>query len=75
MGWDKADPHRLGRLPGLFAWGLRKITEEGVKFASPVDGAKLFPDARESMRIQRALNSDIVMIFDEMHALPGDGAD
>tara|TARA_A100000171_G_C2134559_1_gene149213 strand:+ start:1603 stop:2739 length:1137 start_codon:yes stop_codon:yes gene_type:complete len=45
--------------------GLRKITEEGVKFASPIDGARLFLTPEESMRIQRALNSDIVMVFDE----------
>lgn len=42
-----------------------KITEEGVKFSSPIDGAKLFLTPEESMRIQRALNSDIVMVFDE----------
>ncbi|MAK55893.1 MAG: tRNA guanosine(34) transglycosylase Tgt, partial [Pusillimonas sp.] len=45
--------------------GLRKITEEGVKFASPIDGSRLFLTPEESMRIQRALNSDIVMVFDE----------
>ena len=42
-----------------------KITEEGVKFSSPIDGAKLLLTPEESMRIQRALNSDIVMVFDE----------
>ncbi|MBV6273005.1 tRNA guanosine(34) transglycosylase Tgt [Alcaligenaceae bacterium CGII-47] len=45
--------------------GLRKITEEGVKFASPIDGSRLFLTPEESMRIQRALNSDIAMVFDE----------
>ena len=43
----------------------RKITEQGVTFASPVDGAKVFLGPEESMRIQRVLGSDIVMIFDE----------
>ena len=43
----------------------RKITEQGVTFASPVDGSKVFLGPEESMRIQRALDSDIVMIFDE----------
>lgn len=43
----------------------RKITEEGVKFSSPIDGAKLFLTPEESMRIQTALNSDIAMVFDE----------
>lgn len=42
-----------------------KITEEGVKLSSPIDGAKLFLTPEESMRIQRSLNSDIVMVFDE----------
>ena len=45
--------------------GMRKITEEGVKFASPIDGARLFLTPEESMRIQTALNSDIAMVFDE----------
>lgn len=43
----------------------RKITEQGVTFASPVDGAKVFLGPEESMRIQQVLGSDIVMIFDE----------
>jgi len=45
--------------------GLRKITEEGVRFASPIDGSRLFLTPEESMRIQHALNSDISMVFDE----------
>jgi len=50
----------------VFSLGdLRKITEEGVRFASPIDGARLFLTPEESMRIQRALNSDIAMVFDE----------
>jgi queuine tRNA-ribosyltransferase len=44
---------------------MRKISEEGVKFASPVNGDKLFLTPEVSMQIQRALNSDIVMQFDE----------
>ena len=43
----------------------RKITEQGVTFASPVDGAKVFLGPEDSMRIQKVLDSDIVMIFDE----------
>ena len=43
----------------------RKISEAGVTFASPVDGAKVFLGPEESMAIQRCLGSDIVMIFDE----------
>jgi queuine tRNA-ribosyltransferase len=53
---------------GFQVWSLgemRKITEEGVKFASPVNGDKLFLTPEISMQIQRVLNSDIVMQFDE----------
>jgi len=50
----------------VFSLGkLRKITEEGVRFASPIDGARLFLTPEESMRIQHAIDSDIVMVFDE----------
>ena len=48
----------------------RKITEEGVTFASPVDGSKVFLGPEESMRTQRVLDSDIVMIFDECTPYP-----
>jgi len=53
---------------GFQVWSLgamRKITEEGVKFSSPVNGDKLFLTPEISMQIQTTLNSDIVMQFDE----------
>ena len=53
---------------GFQVWSLgemRKISEEGVKFASPVNGDKLFLTPETSMQIQHVLNSDIVMQFDE----------
>lgn len=53
---------------GFQVWSLgemRKISEEGVKFASPVNGDKLFLKPEISMQIQTILNSDIVMQFDE----------
>ena len=57
---------------GFQVWSLgssdgtgRKISEEGVRFASPVNGDKLFLTPEVSMQVQRALNSDIVMQFDE----------
>ncbi len=53
---------------GFQVWSLgemRKISEEGVRFASPVNGDKLFLTPEISMQIQTALNSDIVMQFDE----------
>ncbi|MDP2197829.1 MAG: tRNA guanosine(34) transglycosylase Tgt, partial [Sulfurimicrobium sp.] len=57
----------------VFSLGeLRKITEEGVKFQSPVYGDRCFLTPEESMRIQKVLNSDIVMIFDECTPYPAD---
>jgi queuine tRNA-ribosyltransferase len=58
---------------GFQVWSLakrRKITEQGVTFASPTDGAKVFLGPEESMHIQRVLGSDIVMIFDECTPYP-----
>jgi queuine tRNA-ribosyltransferase len=49
---------------------LRKLTEAGVKFRSPVDGAEVFLSPEESMRIQRVLASDIAMQFDECTPYP-----
>ncbi|MGQ0621374.1 MAG: tRNA guanosine(34) transglycosylase Tgt [Panacagrimonas sp.] len=53
---------------GFQVWslsGLRKITEEGVKFASPVNGDRIFLSPERSIEVQRALGADIVMQFDE----------
>jgi queuine tRNA-ribosyltransferase len=58
---------------GFQVWSLserRKITEKGVNFASPVDGAKVFLGPEESMAVQAALGSDIVMCFDECTPYP-----
>jgi len=55
----------------VFSLGeLRKISEEGVHFASPINGDRLLLTPEESMRIQRVLNSDIAMVFDECLAYP-----
>ncbi|MBK1729592.1 tRNA guanosine(34) transglycosylase Tgt [Halorhodospira halophila] len=51
---------------------LRKVTEEGVHFRSPVDGARVFMGPEESMAVQRELGSDIVMIFDECPPYPAE---
>jgi queuine tRNA-ribosyltransferase len=51
---------------------MRKLTEEGVRFRSPVDGEEVFLDAERSMAIQRALKSDIAMVFDECTPYPSD---
>jgi queuine tRNA-ribosyltransferase len=53
---------------GFQVWSLaelRNISEEGVRFASPINGDRLFLTPEESIRIQTDLNSDVVMIFDE----------
>jgi queuine tRNA-ribosyltransferase len=55
----------------VFSLGdLRKITEEGVRFASPVNGDRLMLTPEESMRIQRVLDADVVMVFDECTPYP-----
>ncbi|MEO5344609.1 MAG: tRNA guanosine(34) transglycosylase Tgt, partial [Gammaproteobacteria bacterium SHHR-1] len=51
---------------------LRKISEQGVTFASPIDGSKVFLGPEQSMAVQRALGSDVVMIFDECTPYPAD---
>jgi queuine tRNA-ribosyltransferase len=58
---------------GFQVWSLaelRKISEEGVRFASPVDGSPVFLGPERSMQIQRALGADIVMAFDECTPYP-----
>ena len=65
MGWNRPILTDSGGFQVFSLGALRKISEEGVKFASPIDGAKLFLTPEESMRIQTVLNSDIAMIFDE----------
>lgn len=70
MGWSNPILTDSG---GFQVWSLgdlRKITEEGVKFQSPINGDRCFLTPEESMRIQRVLNSDIVMIFDECTPYP-----
>jgi queuine tRNA-ribosyltransferase len=70
MGWDKPILTDSGGFQVFSLGKLRKITEEGVKFASPINGDKLFLTPEISMQIQRTLNSDIVMIFDECTPYP-----
>ncbi len=58
---------------GFQVWSLadrRKITEKGVTFASPIDGSQVFIGPEESMAMQKALDADIVMIFDECTPYP-----
>jgi queuine tRNA-ribosyltransferase len=72
MGWDKPILTDSGGFQVFSLGELRKISEEGVKFASPINGDKLFMRPEDSMQIQHVLNSDIVMIFDECTPYPAD---
>ncbi len=70
MGWDGP---LLTDSGGFQVWSLgelRKISEQGVAFQSPINGDKCFLSPEESMRIQHVLNADITMIFDECTAHP-----
>jgi queuine tRNA-ribosyltransferase len=70
MAWDKPILTDSGGFQVFSLGALRKISEEGVKFASPIDGARLFLTPEISMEIQRVLNSDVAMIFDECTPYP-----
>jgi queuine tRNA-ribosyltransferase len=70
MQWDRPILTDSG---GFQVWSLaerRKITEQGVTFASPIDGSRVFMGPEESMAVQKSLGSDIVMIFDECTPYP-----
>ena len=70
MGWDGPILTDSGGFQVWSLGALRKISEEGVKFRSPINGDSCFLTPEESMRIQKVLNSDIVMIFDECTPYP-----
>ena len=70
MDWDGPILTDSGGFQVFSLSGLRKITEEGVTFASHIDGRRVFMGPEESMRIQSNLGSDIAMAFDECVANP-----
>lgn len=70
MGWHGPILTDSGGFQVFSLGAMRKVSEEGVTFKSPVDGAKVFLDPETSMQIQRDLGSDIVMIFDECTPYP-----
>jgi queuine tRNA-ribosyltransferase len=70
MHWKKPILTDSGGFQVFSLGALRKITEQGVTFKSPVNGNTIFMGPEESMRIQRDLGSDIVMIFDECTPYP-----
>lgn len=70
MHWDKPILTDSG---GFQVWSLaklRKLTEEGVTFASPIDGSRVFLSPERAIEVQHALGSDIIMQFDECTAWP-----
>ena len=70
MNWDRPILTDSGGFQVMSLANLRKLTEEGVRFASHIDGSKHMLSPERSMEIQKLLGSDIVMCFDECPALP-----
>src|SRR5688572_23779137 len=70
MGWQRPILTDSGGFQVFSLGALRKIDENGVAFASPINGDRLLLTPEESMRIQMALDSDIAMAFDECTAYP-----
>jgi len=70
MHWEKPILTDSGGFQVFSLGAMRKITEEGVTFKSPINGGKIFMGPEESMQVQRDLGSDIVMIFDECTPYP-----
>ena len=72
MAWDKPILTDSGGFQVFSLGELRKISEKGVKFRSPVNGDEIFLSPEISMDIQRSLNSDVVMCFDECTPFPAE---
>ncbi len=70
MHWQRPILTDSGGFQVYSLGAMRKLTEAGVRFRSPVDGAEVFLGPEESMAVQRALGSDIVMVFDECTPYP-----
>ena len=70
IGWNKPILTNSGGFQVFSLAHKRKLSEEGVTFASPVDGSKVFLSPEVSMKIQTVLDSDIAMIFDECTPYP-----
>lgn len=75
MNWDKPILTDSGGFQVFSLGELRKITEEGVTFRSPINGEKILLTPEKSMQVQRELGSDIVMIFDECTPYPATQAE
>ena len=70
MGWSRPILTDSGGFQVFSLGDMRRIDEDGVRFRSPVDGAAVFLDPETSMRVQRDLGSDVVMVFDECTPYP-----
>src|ERR1700704_2455274 len=70
MGWSGPILTDSGGFQVFSLGDLRKISENGVEFGSPINGDRLLLTAEESMRIQQVLNSDVAMVFDECTPYP-----
>ncbi len=72
MNWDRAILTDSGGFQVFSLGKLRKISEEGVRFRSHIDGSEHFISPEKSMEIQNSLGSDIIMAFDECVSYPAD---
>jgi len=70
MGWEKPILTDSGGFQVFSLGDLRKITEEGVEFRSPIDGSKVFLSPERAIEVQQELGSDIIMVFDECTPYP-----
>ena len=70
MAWQKPILTDSGGFQVFSLAEMRKLSEEGVRFRSPVDGAQVFLSPERSMEVQRALDSDVAMVFDECTPYP-----
>jgi queuine tRNA-ribosyltransferase len=70
MHWDRPILTDSGGYQVFSLAAMRKLSEAGVKFRSPVDGAEVFLDPERAMQVQRALGSDVAMVFDECTPYP-----
>ena len=75
MNWERPILTDSGGFQVMSLADLRKLTEEGVRFSSHIDGSKHMLSPERSMEIQKLLGSDIVMCFDECPALPATDAE
>jgi queuine tRNA-ribosyltransferase len=74
MHWDRPILTDSGGYQVFSLAAMRKVSEQGVGFRSPVDGSEVFLDPERSMAVQRALDSDIAMVFDECTPYPASEA-